>query len=83
MKKPLQLSRIRIQGDHGLGVQVIALAHVAIEIGRGIAGSPVNQVELGIVAAREPGVAAGGLPGISGPGFGAGLAGLGDHVPSP
>ena len=83
LKKPLHLSRIRIQRDHGFGVEVIAFAHVAIEIGRWIAGSPVNQVELGIVAAGQPGVAAGRLPGIAGPGFRAGLAGFGDHVPSP
>ena len=51
---PLQLSGIRIQRQHTIGVKIVPRTYVALEIRRGIAGPPVNRVELRIVGSRHP-----------------------------
>ena len=66
-----------------IGIEVVAEAHVAVGIGRGIADAPVGEVGVGIVGARVPDRGAAGLPGIARPGFVARLARPGNGVEAP
>src|ERR1051325_1996021 len=50
---PRDLARLRTDGEDRRGVQVVALALVAVP-GPGIAGAPVDEVELRIVRAGNP-----------------------------
>ena len=68
---------------HAFGVQIIAPAHFAVEIRRGIARAPVDQVQFGIVAAGQPGVASGSLPGVPRPSLVSRFTGLRNHIPAP
>src|ERR1700733_2337788 len=83
LEVPFQLSGIQVDRDHGVGIKVIALAHIAVEIGRGIADAPIEQVQLRIVATREPGRPAAMLPGVISPGISAGFTRLRYGVKSP
>ena len=83
LEVPLHLARIRVQGQHRVGVQVVALAHVAVPVRRGVARRPVEQVGLRVVRAGHPGRGAAVLPGVARPGFRPGLAGLRDGVAPP
>ena len=67
---PFQLAGVGVEGDHRVGIQVVAGAIVAVPAGIGIAGSPICQVELGIVRAGHPNRAAAVLPRLAGPGLG-------------
>src|SRR6185436_11788304 len=80
----LQLAGVGIKRQNGAGVEIVAGANVAIIIGPGIAGAPVNQTEIRIEGAGEPGGAASALP-RSGllPGLVAGLAGRRDGIEAP
>ncbi len=80
---PLQLAGIGIERNHAFGIEVVTFPYFAIEIGRGIADSPVNKIQFRVVAAGQPCVAAAGLPRVSGPCFASRLARLWDRVPSP
>ncbi len=55
---PFELAGLRIQRQNAIGIEVVALALVAIEIGTRIAHRPINRVELRIVSAGHPGRAA-------------------------
>src|SRR5438132_1433692 len=78
----LDLAGIRVKGDDGARVEIVAGVHVA-RPGRRIAGLPVRQVEVGIVVSREPDRRSTGLPGVPRPGVVARLAGSGDGVGPP
>ena len=80
---PFELAGIGIERDEGVGVEIGAHAIAAVEIRRGIAGAPVDQIEVRIVGAGVPGGTAAQLPGIARPCFGAGLAGRGNRVEAP
>src|SRR3954454_18478843 len=77
---PAQLAGIRVNSENGAGVEVVAFALVAVVIGAGIAGGPVEQVRVGIVCAAQPRSGAPVLDGAADPGVGERLAGLG-HCP--
>src|SRR5439155_15470576 len=79
---PLDLAGIRVKGDDGARVEIVAGVHVA-RPGRGIAGPPVGQVEVGIVVSREPDRRSTGLPGVPRPGVEIGRAGSWDGVGLP
>src|SRR2546427_1471210 len=70
----LDLAGIRVKGDDGARVEIVAGVHVA-RPGRRIAGPPVRQVEVGIVESREPDRRSTGLPGVPRPGVVARLTG--------
>jgi len=88
---PAQLACVGIESDDagGIEVHVSSLAGACgdaigiIEIRGGVAGSPVDQVEIGIVGSREPGRTATEAPAIPFPGFITFLTGSGHHVPAP
>ena len=77
LKVPLQLSGFRIQRDDRIRIEVVAAAIVANQIGRRIAGRPVQRVELRIVGAGQPRGRARMLDALSLPGLGLRLAGRG------
>src|SRR5690349_12593726 len=85
LKSPDELSRVWIEGDDRAGVKIFARPLVANENGIGIAGAPIEEIELGVVGSRHPSHAAAveESVGIFRPSFGAGLAGIGFGVPAP
>src|SRR5262249_13271557 len=56
---------------------------IAIEIRRGIAGTPVDEIERRVETTGQPGVASAVFPRIAGPAFRAAFAGLGNGVEAP
>src|ERR1039458_4947188 len=74
LEVPLHGARVRIERHDALGVEVVAHAHIAVEVRRGVANSPIESIEFRIVTLREPGVSACVLPGVAGPGFGSRLS---------
>ena len=83
LKVPAQLAGVGIKRDQRAGVQIVAFACVAIVIGTGISGSPVDDVEGGIVCAGNPGRRAARLPTLALPGFVSSLAGAGHSPEAP
>src|SRR5690606_39858697 len=77
-----QPTRVGIERDHRVRVQVVARASVAGPRA-GIAGAPVRDVELGIVRAREPRGRAASAPRVAGPRLVTGLAGPRNRVRLP
>ena len=80
---PFQLAGVGIERDHGIAVEIGALANVAVPVGTGIADAPVGQIQLRIVGAGNPDGSAAVLPGIARPCLMAGLARAGDRVEPP
>src|SRR5579859_126521 len=80
---PLELAGIGIERDDAVGVEVGAFAGIAIEISRGIADAPIEQIQLGIIRAGEPGGASARFPAIAGPGLVAFLARGGNGPETP
>ena len=74
---PAQLAGLGIEGENAIGVEVVALAIVAIEVRTGVASGPVHQVELGIVGASHPSSAGAVVGKFALPGFRARLARVG------
>ena len=70
---PFELAGLRFERQDRVGVEIVALAIVAVVIETGIAGRPVHEIELRIVRARHPGGAAAMLRLLALPGFGTGL----------
>src|ERR1700720_4983650 len=80
---PLQLTGIRIQRQHAIAVQIVALALAAEVTRRRIPRRPIQEVRLRIVGTCDPRGRAARLPGISTPGFIAWLTGLWHCIESP
>ena len=80
---PFELAGIGVDGKDGTGVEVVAHAHFAVDIGTGVAYGPIEGIEIGIVTAGEPHAAGAVFPAIAGPCFVAGLARRGDSVEMP
>src|SRR5438067_625638 len=80
---PAQLAGVAVQRDYGARIEIVAFTSVAVVIGAGVAGSPIHQVELGIVGAGDPGRRAAGLPALARPGFVPRLARTGDSPETP
>ena len=55
LEEPLQPARLRVEGQHGVGVEVVAPPLAAVVVRARIAGRPVERVELGVVGPGEPG----------------------------
>ena len=73
---PDDLSGLDIDGHGRGGIQVVALAHMAVP-GARVAGAEVGQAGLGIVGAAQPRRRAAGLPRFTRP---AGVSGAGDAI---
>ncbi len=81
---PLEFAGVRIEGEDGIGIEIVAFAAGAVVGGRRIAGGPVEKVELWIVGAGDPGGSAAVGSGFGGaPGVTAGFAGSGNGVETP
>src|SRR5205814_5242299 len=64
---PFELSRVGVQGDDTIGIEVVPRARAAIKVRSGIAGAPINCIEFRIVRAGHPGSAAPALVEFAGP----------------
>ena len=74
----------RIERQDGVGVEVVARPVVGVPVRRGVAGGPVQELQVRIVGAGEPRGAAAGLPPVAlPPGLEAGLTGRGNRVRAP
>ena len=83
LKIPLDITARGIERKYRAGVEVVARSQVTVPVRRGVADRPVQQIELGIVGAGQPGRAAACLPAISAPGVAARLAGRRDRELAP
>ena len=83
LKIPPEFSRIGVQRQHAVGIEVVPRARAAIEIRRGIAGAPINCIEFRIVRAGHPRGAAAALVQFAGPARGAKLAWPGNRPELP
>src|SRR5208337_4553002 len=54
---PFELAGLGIERENRIGVEIVAHAFAAIEVGTGISDGPEESVGLGIVGACHPGVA--------------------------
>ncbi len=68
---PLALPRRRVEGQDRVRVEVVPRAQVAVPVGGGVPGGPVERVADRVVGSRRPGRCAAGLVGIAGPRVGA------------
>ena len=82
LEVPDHLAGLGLKRQHGVGVEIVALAIERIPRRR-IAGAPVDQIKVGIIGTGDPGRAAALFPGIAGPGLGAGLALFGNRIGAP
>src|SRR6185437_6019917 len=83
LEMPRQFAGGGVQGDHAIGEQVVAGAHVAREARTWIADPPVEEVGLRIVAPGVPGRPAPRFPGAVPPCFVPGFAWTRDRIESP
>ena len=72
---PLELAGLGFERQDRIGVEIVAFALAAVEIGTGIADRPEHGVERRVVGAGHPGRAGAMLDVFALPGFRAGLAG--------
>ncbi len=54
LERPHQLPRIRIQRNQRAGVEIIARPRAAVQNRSRVPGSPVNQIQLGIICPGNP-----------------------------
>jgi len=52
---PLQLARVDIKREQAIRVEVVAGSHIPIPVLAWIACTPVDEVQLGVVSAGNPG----------------------------
>ena len=83
LEVPLQLAGVGAERDDAVRVQVGAPPVAAVEVGRGVAGAPVDQVQLRVVRAGHPGGAPAVAPTVAGPRLVARLAGARNDVKPP
>ena len=83
LKIPFELAAVGVQRDNRLGIKVVSSSRLAVEVRRRVPDAPVEQVQFGIEAPREPRRSAAGLPRIAGPGFVAGLTRTRNRVEPP
>src|SRR5215217_6921627 len=82
---PAYLAVVRVHGDNTAGVEVVALADFSVEVGRRVAGPPVQEIQLRVVGARDPAVSTTPRPGLtlSRPSLRPGFPGLRHHIAAP
>ena len=64
LEVPLQRAGVGVERDGGIGVQVVARAHIGVPIRRGIPDAPDDEVQLGVIGSGDPGGTAALLPGV-------------------
>ena len=83
LEVPAHLARVPVEREHRVGVQVVAQPHLAAVVGAGVAGAPVDQVQLRIVRACDPGRRAARAPRVAQPGLVVGMVRSRDRVRPP
>src|SRR5262249_46819063 len=80
---PSERAGLALEREHGVRVEVVALAVVAVVLLARIPRRPVDEIEHRVIAAREPGGRAAVLDVLAAPGLGARLAAPGDAPEAP
>jgi hypothetical protein len=80
---PLQFTRVGVERDGGIGIEIVAEASSAVRYRTGVPGAPVGQVEIRVVRPGVPYSTASGLPGIARPGLTARLTRCWNGVKAP
>src|SRR5262245_1678813 len=80
---PFQLSGIGIQRDDRTAVKIVTRPRISIPIRPGVAGSPINKIEVWVIACRCPNGSATVHPGFAAPCLVARLAWLWNDVEAP
>src|SRR6267378_8104298 len=83
LKIPFEFSRLRIESEQGITVEIVARAPLAAIRRRRIAGGPKNSIGRGIVSPRDPRGRASDFPRVAFPSFMSRLAGTRDGVEAP
>ena len=55
LEMPFELARLGIQGDIGVGIEIVSRAVVAVEVVPGVARRPVDDAQCRVVSPSEPG----------------------------
>src|SRR5437867_2510818 len=80
---PFHLSGVGVQRNNGAGIKIVSRTRIAIPVRAGVTGSPIHEIEFGIVAAGRPDGATAVLPRFPAPCFMTWFARFGDHVEPP
>src|ERR1051326_7142725 len=80
---PLQVASVGIERDDAAGIEIVAIADVAIHVRPRIADAPIDEIQLRIVGAGDPGGSSTELPRLAGPAIAPGFAVGGNSVESP
>ena len=72
---PFQFARVRIQCEHGVGVEIISRTRVAIPAWIRIPGSPKRKVGFRVIGSSDPNGVAPVLIGVASPGIGSRIRG--------
>ena len=80
---PLEFAGVGVESEDAIGIEIVARAAAAVEIGPGVAGGPVDDIEGGIVRTGGPGGGTAHFGGEVTPGVRAGFAFAGDGPEAP
>ena len=83
LEVPAHLSGVGVDGQEGARVEVVSWSFVAVPVRSRIPDAPVQEVELRVVGACQPGGASTGPPAVSPPGLTPRLAGRRHRVEAP
>src|SRR5882672_2565683 len=83
LKIPFEFSRLRIESEQGITVEIVARAPLAAIRRRRIAGGPKNSIGRGIVSPRDPRGRASDFPRVAFPRFMSRLARTRNSVEAP
>ena len=83
LEMPAELAAVRVERQQRIGVQVVAFADFPVPVRAGVAGSPINEVQLRVVGAGDPGRGGAAFPTVPRPSLVAGLAGAGHGPETP
>ena len=83
LEVPRHLAGVAVEGEHRVGVEVVAQPHLAAVVGAGVAGAPVDEVQLGVVRAGDPGRRPARPPRVAQPRAVVGVVGPGNGVGAP
>src|SRR5439155_12912365 len=54
LKVPLEPSRVRIERDDAVRIEIVARPLIRVPVRTGIADSPIHQIQIGIVRSGQP-----------------------------
>src|SRR5713101_5026248 len=83
LEMPLEVPAVGIESEHGVGVEIVTVASIAIPVWRGVTSRPEQHVLFGVIRTGDPGRPAAVLPRVARPGFNSFLLSGGDSIATP